>query len=175
MRSAPLGAYFADDFALVVDQATKAAEVTHAHSEGIAGGVAVAVAAAWAARPPPSPLQPSDLFNAVLAHTPAGTTRRGIEAAARLSPDVWQHAAAEQLGNGSQITAADTVPFCLWAAARHLDDYTEALWTTVHVGGDIDTNCAIVGGIVALAVGEEGLPSGWLARREELFLTSGLD
>ena len=46
---------------------------------------------------------------------------------------------------------------CGCAAAR-LHDYREALWSTVQVEGDIDTNCAIVGGIVALAVGREGLP-----------------
>ena len=57
------------------------------------------------------------------------------------------------LGNGSRITAPDTVPFALWCAARHIDDYAEALWTTVSAGGDNDTNCAIVGGIVVLANG----------------------
>ncbi|MEO0934765.1 MAG: ADP-ribosylglycohydrolase family protein, partial [Cyanobacteria bacterium J06641_2] len=48
MRVAPLGAFFADDMDLVVEQAVKSAEVTHAHPEGIAGTVAVAVAAAFA-------------------------------------------------------------------------------------------------------------------------------
>jgi ADP-ribosylglycohydrolase len=43
----------------------------------------------------------------------------------------------------------DTVPYAIWCAARHLDDLVEALWATVSVGGDIDTTCAIVGGIVA--------------------------
>jgi hypothetical protein len=34
------------------------------------------------------------------------------------------------LGNGTQIIAQDTVPFCLWSAARYLDDYEFAMWTT---------------------------------------------
>jgi ADP-ribosylglycohydrolase len=38
----------------------------------------------------------------------------------------------------------------------------------VSVGGDIDTNCAIIGGIVALGAGREGIPSAWLAAREPL-------
>ena len=50
MRVAPLGAYFADDLEMVRAQAVLAAEVTHAHPEGIAGAVAVALAAAWACR-----------------------------------------------------------------------------------------------------------------------------
>lgn len=48
MRVAPLGAYFADDLETVVEQAKLSAEVTHSHTEGIAGAVAVALAAAQA-------------------------------------------------------------------------------------------------------------------------------
>lgn len=47
MRVAPLGAWFADDITKVVSEASKSAEVTHAHPEGIAGAIAVAVAAAY--------------------------------------------------------------------------------------------------------------------------------
>jgi ADP-ribosylglycohydrolase len=46
MRVAPLGAYFADDLPTLVDQARRSAEVTHAHPEGVAGAIAVALAAA---------------------------------------------------------------------------------------------------------------------------------
>jgi ADP-ribosylglycohydrolase len=56
----------------------------------------------------------------------------------------------------------------VWVAANHLDDYQTAIVRTIRGGGDIDTNCAIVGGIVALAVGREGIPKDWLADREEL-------
>jgi hypothetical protein len=48
VRVAPLGAYFADNLDAVVEHARRAAEMTHAHPEGIAGSIAVAVAAAWA-------------------------------------------------------------------------------------------------------------------------------
>jgi ADP-ribosylglycohydrolase len=176
MRAAPVGAYFADaGFQAVVEQARLSAEVTHLHAEGIAGAIAVAIAAAWAARCQHEPARShsSELFATVLQHTPPSHTRSGVERAAALSPETWQHVAAEQLGCGAAITAADTVPFCLWIVARHLDDFTEALWSTVHVGGDMDTNCAIIGGILALAVGDEGLPHGWLKYREPLQWESG--
>ena len=77
-------------------------------------------------------------------------------------------AASRLLGNGVQISCQDTVPFCLWVAARHLDDYQAAVVNTIRAGGDIDTNAAIVGGIVSLAVGREGIPPDWLRDREEL-------
>jgi ADP-ribosylglycohydrolase len=178
MRAAPVGAYFAGDgFEQVVAQAKLSAEVTHLHPEGIAGAIAVAVAVAWAAQEVAvnSDEARHSLFETVLRHTPRGETWKGIECASRLPLDTWQHIAAERLGNGARITAPDTVPFCLWATARHLDDFTEALWTTVHVGGDIDTNCAIIGGILGMAVGRSGLPSGWLKLREPLLWKSGRD
>lgn len=170
MRAAPVGAYFADDLARVVDEARRSAEVTHAHPEGIAGAIAVAVAAGWAwqwneaGRVAPS----HDLFSAVLEHTPRGATRKQVELAATFSKDDWEFDVANALGDGSDITAVDTVPFCLWVAARHLDHYAEAVWTAIRVHGDIDTNCAIIGGIVALSQGADGIPVAWRNSRERL-------
>ncbi|MEC3982779.1 ADP-ribosylglycohydrolase family protein [Amycolatopsis sp. H20-H5] len=44
MRVAPLGAWFCNDLNTVVAEAEKSAVVTHAHPEGVAGAIAVAVA-----------------------------------------------------------------------------------------------------------------------------------
>jgi ADP-ribosylglycohydrolase len=168
MRVAPLGAYFADNPKRLVTEANSSAEVTHAHREGKSGAVAVAVAAGWVAgQKKNSPGSPG-LLEAAYELTPDGETRRGIAAALRVPFLASQAHAARVLGNGSRISAPDTVPVCLWLAARHLDDYREALWATASIAGDIDTNCAIVGGIVALAVGRSGIPSEWLAAREPI-------
>jgi hypothetical protein len=48
MRVAPLGAYFGDDLASCAEEARASALVTHTHPEGVAGAIAVAVAAAMA-------------------------------------------------------------------------------------------------------------------------------
>jgi len=42
------------------------------------------------------------------------------------------------------------------------------MWQTVSGLGDRDTTCAMVGGIVALSVGQNGLPADWRRRREPL-------
>jgi ADP-ribosylglycohydrolase len=76
--------------------------------------------------------------------------------------------AARILGNGSLVTAPDTVPFCVWIATRHLNNYVEALAETIPAGGDCDTNAAIVGGIVALSAGRESVPEEWLKAREPI-------
>ena len=57
---------------------------------------------------------------------------------------------------------------CLWVAARHLDDDQSAVVAAIRAGGDIDTNAAIVGGIVALATGADGIPGDRRAGRESL-------
>ncbi|USX48183.1 hypothetical protein [Lentzea sp. HUAS12] len=63
--------------------------------------------------------------------------RKGIDRARKIG-DVEE--AANVLGNGSRVTAQDTVPFTLWGAAHHLDDY----------------RAAFVGGVVT------GPPDDWL-------------
>ena len=192
MRIAPLAAYFAEDgYEKVAEQAALASSVAHAHPEGIAGGIAVAVAGAYAwlnRNQRGREAVKRGLFDAVLAHTPAGEVRQGIERAAAFTFDLSVEPAVRlldygmqtvpfdmsvekvvrQLGNGSRISCQDTVPFCLWIAARYLDDYQSAIVQTIRAGGDIDTNAAIVGGVVALAVQADGIPPDWLADREEL-------
>ena len=170
MRVAPLGAYWADDLNTVVEQARASAAVTHAHAEGQAGAIAVAVAAAWAARRGAGEAvePPGALIELALANTPQGSTRRGLVYARDLFDDESVDTVVEVLGNGSNVTSPDTVPFALWCAARHIDDYPEAIWTTVSGLGDIDTNCAIVGGIVALSTGPDAIPAVWLLSRETL-------
>lgn len=162
MRVAPLGAYYPGDLERAALEATASAVVTHAHPEGVAGAVAVAVAASHAASG-----DASGLFDAVLAHTPPGQVHDGARRAAGLLGRSREEAAYE-LGNGARVLAQDTVPFCLWAAARHLGDFEQAVRDCVAVGGDIDTTAAITGGIVAAHTGADGVPHAWREAREPL-------
>ncbi len=168
MRAAPIGAYFADDPRRVVTEARASAEVTHFHPEGQAGAIAVAVAAAWASRWRETRPPAAQLFDVVLEHTPPGATRTKLEEARTLPLDSPPPLAARRLGSGENVLSEDTVPYSVWCAARHLDNYEEALWSTVTGLGDIDTTCAIVGGIVALSAGREAIPTAWLESREPL-------
>ncbi|HEX4787847.1 MAG TPA: ADP-ribosylglycohydrolase family protein [Actinospica sp.] len=177
MRVAPLGAYFAHgpgaregSSSAVLDrvaaEAAASAEVTHTHREGVAGAIAVAVAAALAAARPDLAGEP--LLRAVAAWTPAGQVRDGVANAVKMLALTDPRSAAASLGNGRELSAQDTVPFCLWAVAKHSRSYVDAFWATAAAGGDIDTNCAIVGGIVAARTGIEGIPAEWLRRCERL-------
>jgi len=163
MRVAPVGGFFHDDLERAAQEARRSAVVTHAHPEGQAGAMAVAVAAALAARTP----YPTgcDFLESVLPFVPDSITSRRIRQALEIPPDELRRA-VDQLGTGNEISAQDTVPFCLWSAAHHLQDFEDALWWTAKGQGDCDTTCAIVGGIVALSSPE--IPATWLQRREPL-------
>src|SRR5581483_12291626 len=120
------------------------AEVTHAHPDGQAGAIAVALGAAimWQGRNRPG-WDVSQILKSIAGNTPAGQTRDGIICASELAPDASTMLAASVLGTGSQVTSADTVPFALWCAFRYGGNYVEALWQTVSGLGDRDTTCAI--------------------------------
>jgi ADP-ribosylglycohydrolase len=169
MRSAPLGAFLADDPEQVVYQADLSAKITHAHPEGRAGAIAVALAAAFVANAAarPSPHSGPELFDFVLQHTPAGQTRDGIALASSLPAETSALKAGSILGNGERLIAPETVPLCIWYAAQFGGRFEEAMWAVVSAGGDYDTNCAIVGGI--LASRSSGTPPRhWLGQREPL-------
>ena len=104
MRAAPIGAFFFEDVARVVDEARRSAVVTHAHREGQAGAIAVAVAASWVARGGEAV---GDLFSEVLEHTPDSETRAGIAKASRLPLDYDVRTAVSALGNGTKVISQD--------------------------------------------------------------------
>jgi ADP-ribosylglycohydrolase len=169
MRSAPLGAYFAEDLDRVIYEAKLSAEVTHAHPDGKTGAVSVALAAAWMSQPSQGPTEPDhSLIEFVLTHIPHTETYHELLRALDVPFDTEPQTAARVLGNGSRVISSDTVPFCLWCAARHANSYTDAIWATVSGLGDRDTTCAIVGGIVALSAGRDSIPPEWLNAREPI-------
>lgn len=172
MRAAPLGAYFFDDLDACAANAEQSAIVTHAHAEGIAGATAVAAAAAAAraTRDMELPDAQQAILRAALDHAGAETVRDGIAKVIDMGLDAPRDRIVGQVGNGFQVTAPDTVPFAIWAAARHLGDFREAIAFTIEADGDCDTNAAIVGGIVALRGGIEAIPERWRESVEPLGL-----
>ena len=164
MRAAPIGAYFAADLDRVRVEALRSAEPTHAHPDGAAGAVAVAIAAALVS----SGVDRTKLIEQVVRFTPPGHTHERIRRASEIDLQADPAEVAAELGTGLDVAAHDTVPFCLWIVARHVDSYEEAVWTATSQHGDRDTTGAIVGGIVVLATGEDQIPVLWRAATEPL-------
>ncbi|MEU0582707.1 ADP-ribosylglycohydrolase family protein [Streptomyces sp. NPDC006132] len=167
MRIAPLGAWYADDPEQATHQAEISAYPTHQHREAVVGAMAVAAAAAFAAAPG-GPPGAGDLLDGVIELVPQ---KSAVGAGLRRARDMLDYGdaatVAAVLGCGRRTTAHDTVPFALWSAARSLGDYEQAFWTTAQAGGDVDTTCAIVGGVIAS--GKAGMPPAeWTERTEPL-------
>lgn len=159
MRAAPLGAWHAVDLDVVAEQAACQGAVSHHHPEAIAAAVAVALAAALATRSRggPAPARP-DFLQAVAERLPESDVRSGVRIAARMPEHTSVRHAAEVLGSGYRMSGPDTAPYALWCAAGHLGDLHEGLWLTVAGRGDIDTTCAIAGGVIAARTGVAALP-----------------
>ncbi|MEV5431867.1 ADP-ribosylglycohydrolase family protein [Streptomyces sp. NPDC052701] len=167
MRIAPLGAWYADDPEQATHQAEISAYPTHQHREAVVGAMAVAAAAAFTAAPG-GPPGAEALLDGVIGLVPA---RSAVGAGLRRARDMLDYGdaatVAAVLGSGRRTTAHDTVPFALWSAARALGDYGQGFWTTAQAGGDVDTICAIVGGVIAS--GKAGAPPAeWVRRTEAL-------
>ncbi|MHB9858602.1 ADP-ribosylglycohydrolase family protein [Streptomyces sp. YIM S03343] len=165
MRIAPLGAWYADDPEQAVHQAEISAYPTHQHREAVVGAMAVAAAAALAGAPG-GPPTPTALLDGVVALVPKSAVGAGLRRARDMLDYGDATTVAAVLGCGRRTSAHDTVPFALWSAARALGDYETAFWTTAQVGGDVDTTCAIVGGVLAAGTGTP--PPAWVAHTERL-------
>ncbi|MFE1589409.1 ADP-ribosylglycohydrolase family protein [Streptomyces sp. NPDC058737] len=173
MRIAPLGAWYADDPEQATHQAEISAYPTHQHREAVVGAMAVAAAAALAADPA-GPPPAHALLDGVIALVPKSAVGAGLRRARDMLDYGDAATVAAVLGCGRRTTAHDTVPFALWSAARALGEYETAFWTTAQVGGDVDTTCAIVGGVVAAGKGGAP-PTEWAGRVEALpaWMTAG--
>lgn len=168
-RAALVGAYFADSLQSAAENARLSAEVTHAHPEAQAGAMAVAAATAQACRleKDTDPERGRSLLEAAIAFTPDSATRTQLVKARKLWRCDDLGFVLPRLGNGIFKQAPDSVPFALWCAAKHVHDYREALWQMAGGLGDLVTGGAIVGGVLVLAVGIEGLPYFYVAACEK--------
>ena len=179
MRVGPLGAYLAPHYhgdeenwsegshlcdfeKRIVAEAALQAEVTHCHPEGIAGSIAITtlshnVTDALIRGHIVDPNMPQIYYQNLLRLTLKGQVWDGIAKARDLPYDMPIGKVIQILGNGQHVTCQDTVPLCCYLVIKHLalnrespDLYEKAIIETSMAFGDVDTNCAIVGGIIGI-------------------------
>lgn len=168
MRAGVIGGYFAQDLVQLKEAAFQSAEVTHAHLEAQVGAMAVALAAGLAANQQFETLDFGTFLSRIVQELPPSDTQSKINKALHLPSTYSIATAVSVLGNGLKMTAQDTVPFALWCAAAHLDDFEAALWKAVAGLGDRDTICAIVGSIVILSAKPNTVPASWMEKVEKI-------
>jgi ADP-ribosyl-[dinitrogen reductase] hydrolase len=161
MRSAVIGAAFAEDEANRRRFVSASTRLTHTDPRAETAALAVAEAAAWAVRG-----ESPETFQVRLS-TLSGDVewlRLCEQFAEGLSGGQSVRTFAGGLGLKSAVTgyAFHTVPVALYAWLRHRGDYRETIQNIVRCGGDTDTTAAIAGSLAGCDIGCEGIPGEWL-------------
>jgi len=167
MRSAIIGAFFADDPAKRRAFVAAATRITHTDPKAQTAALAVAEAAAWGTRG-------SEPMEQLLQRLPLlgqdnewqTLCRKLMEALSQGAPVA---AFAESLGlrNGVSGYSYHSVPVALYARLRHPANFSAALESALNCGGDTDTVGAIVGALAGANCGDHGIPAEWLAGMSE--------
>jgi len=139
MRVAPIGAFYYDDHDKIREQAGLSAEVTHFNEDGIAGAIAIALAAGiiLESRMKSTALGADEFIEMVFCGTPESDIKYAIRKALQVPKDSNIDFVVSVLGNGSRVIIQDTT-------------------------------CAIVGSVVVLNTGIEGIPSHWIKSTESV-------
>ena len=131
MRVGPVGWSF-NTYEEVMEEAKRSAECTHNHPEGIKGAQAVAVAI-WMARNKKTKEEIKEILS-----------RAPFEYDLSIKMDDFP--------KKFDVTCQGTIPRCI-AILMETDDFVSAMVAGIKLGGDIDTNCCIVGSICDVIYG----------------------
>ena len=174
MRSAIIGAFFANDPAQRQKFVAASTRITHTDPRAEIAALAVAEAAAWA-------VNGGVNVEEFLHHLPdCGQNQEWLNLCRRLSD---AYAADESvavfcrslgLERGVSGYSFHTVPVALYGWLRHSHNFEMALTQTLDCGGDTDTVGAIVGALAGASAGEDGIPKEWMYSVWEWPRTLGL-
>lgn len=164
MRSAVIGAFFADNAKQRREFVLASSRLTHKGWKAETAALAVAEAAALAASNP-GRCNSAQLFESLrllsLEREWQDCVAR-MESALEQNNSVQEFAHALGVKNGISGYAFHAVPVALYAWLRHPADFRTALTATLDCGGDTDTVGAIVGALCGANSSPNGIPREWL-------------
>ena len=151
MRAAPFGVYFRDDLDTLIKVVKIDSAITHASEDAEAGALAIALAAAYAAR-----RETDNLLEKIHARLPDSKVKNTIFSLESLinSPYIPPSQALAVLGTKANVT--QTVPAALYCFLK-FNNYYDAVVAAIRAGGDTDTTAAIVGGLFGAKLGMKGI------------------
>jgi ADP-ribosyl-[dinitrogen reductase] hydrolase len=163
MRSAIIGAYFAEDEQQRRKFVTVSTGLTHRSWQAETAALAVAECVAITVRLP-RPSQEKEVIKLLQSLT-TETEWQSIVAkiAAHLAGQrsVTEFAHALGLGRGVSGYSLHVVPVAIYAWLRHPDDFHRAMIAALECGGDTDTVGAILGALMSANLGATGIPLDW--------------
>jgi ADP-ribosylglycohydrolase len=158
MRAPLLGAALAHRPSLIAPMVRASCHLTHRDRRAEEGSLAIALAAAHAARGPVDP--PALLAEIRAAVTePSFTTALDAVATALERGDPPESLVPPEGVSGYVV---HTVPAVLHVWLRSPGDFRRCVEETILLGGDADTTGAIVGGLAGAAAGAGAIPTEWL-------------
>lgn len=168
MRSAILGAYFAEDRDKLDSYLAAQTRITHTDPKALVGAAAVAHIAAWTVRDNLTTRPSVESFQAVLTSIPDADEDwtqlvTKIVEAARREATVAEFADMLGLSQGVTGYVYHTVPVAVYAWYRHFADFEATVAEVMDRGGDTDTAGAIAGALAGVTAGETGIPADWIA------------
>lgn len=170
MRACPIGAFYFNNLEKVKELAIKSAEVTHSNIEAISGAIAIAIGTALTTKMQVDNdvMSPMEFIDHILNELPDTDTKSKISKSKSIPYNYQIETVKSVLGNGTNMTSQDTVPFAVWCSAYNLNNFEEGLWKAVSILGDRDTICAMVGGITIMSSTAENIPNLWLKSVEQV-------
>ncbi len=170
MRSALLGVCYGDNLERLRELVRASSRLTHTDPRAEAGALAVAVAASLATGKTGNAHLPNLYWRTIkslLGESDLRTLLRKATISAQAGESTWNFAAGVGADKGVSGYVNQTVPVVIHAWLSFPDDYRGAVTAVIRCGGDTDTTAAIVGAIVGVRVGKEGIPDEWLSSLAE--------
>lgn len=166
MRSAIIGAYFANEPERMQKFVRASTVITHSDPKAIVGALAIAVLAGWSVRnstaSKPNIPEILELLRPISNEPEWCQVLDHISTANEKQTPVSEF--AKRYGaKGVSGYIFHTVPVAIYAWLRHFGDFETGLSNVLNCGGDTDTVGAIAGALLGTALGKSGIPTRWVA------------
>ena len=167
MRSAIIGAFFADAPKSIDAFADASTRITHTDPRASVGARAVAQLAGLIVREDLKQRPSGKHFIAFLKNISLTDKEwiglvQLVENGIRDNSDVRQFAKGIGAEKGVSGYMYQTIPVVLYAWYHHFNDFEATLTSVLNCGGDTDTTGAIVGALAGAAGGEKAIPDDWI-------------
>ncbi|HYV27587.1 MAG TPA: ADP-ribosylglycohydrolase family protein [Candidatus Eisenbacteria bacterium] len=165
MRSAIIGAYFAEDADRRRQFVSASSRLTHRgwQAETAAMAVSECVALAVRTQDQPEVQQVLSLFRGLSGEQQWQTVLSRMETSLAAQMTVPEFVRTLGLDKGVTGYSLHVVPVAIYAWLRHPRDFRTAMISALECGGDTDTVGAILGAMSGGTVGKQGMPNEWLA------------
>ena len=166
MRSAIIGAFFADDPGLRREFVLASSRLTHRswQAETAALAVAESTALAVSTKGQPNASDVIAMLRRLSSEKEWQIALSKIESALHASDSVSNFVFSLGLKKGVTGYSLHVVPVALYAWMRHPKDFRAAMTSALACGGDTDTVSAILGALAGASGGRQQVPHEWLER-----------